>query len=81
MSIVDLMRKAMAAMPQGYPEPMGYWEDWLPLGRGGDRRRFNSVDEYVAEHRVWLAMNRHEREAHLAEREARLSRVDGDTSK
>lgn len=64
----DLMRKALAAMPER-SEPLGYWEDWLPLGRGGVRRRFDSVDDYITAHHAWLKMKRHEREAHLKERE------------
>ena len=44
-------------------------EDWLPLGRGGPRRFYNSVDEYWAARMAWAKLNRHEKEAQLRERE------------
>jgi len=64
----------LAAIPD-YFEPKPLVEDWLPLGRGGDRRAFNSLDEYFGARLVWLRMSRHEREAHLVERE-KLSSKD-----
>jgi hypothetical protein len=49
--------------------PAPWVEDWLPLGRGGQRRFFNTLDEYMAARVVWIRMSTREREAHLTARD------------
>lgn len=49
--------------------PAPWVEDWLPLGRGGQRRFFNTLDEYMAARVVWIRMTTREREAHLTARD------------
>lgn len=51
------------------PAPAPWLEDWLPLGRGGERRFFNTLDEYMAARVAWVRMTTREREAHLTARD------------
>lgn len=68
---VAALKRALASMPSVWAGTTWmYVEDWLPLGRGGERRSFPSLDAYAEARHRWIRMSSREREAELRAREA-----------
>lgn len=74
-SLMATMRASMRDCFNSVAHPAPWVEDWLPLGRGGQRRFFNTLDEYTAARVVWIRMSTREREAHLTARDGCTHRL------